>query len=166
MQLLSWMRACAEIAPVVLLTVIDSPVSEPSSVDIVVVISFTTRASAGTRSPTRTSMMSPGTSSAAAMSCCHAPSRKHRAFSGCSFCSASSADCADCSCHTPTTELITRIERMTAGSTQPLASPSIRASTYDSTATPSRICTSRSSNCAATSFQSGTAFSPSSTFAP
>ena len=53
--------------------------------------SASSRASAGTLSPTRSSMMSPGTSASAAIACCHAPARRQRAVSGCSFCSAESA---------------------------------------------------------------------------
>ena len=100
-------------------------------------------------------MISPGTSSLAAMSCTHLPSRRQRVVSGCSFSRASSADCAERSCHVPTTALRRRMPRMTAGSTQPLASPSSAASPYDSAATHSRICTSLSSNCAAKSFHRG-----------
>mmetsp|Transcript_36652 Transcript_36652/g.108977 ORF Transcript_36652/g.108977 Transcript_36652/m.108977 type:complete len:236 (+) Transcript_36652:2702-3409(+) len=166
MQDLSWMRASAATASSSFGTEADSPVSEPSSVESVVVPRETRRASAGTRSPTRTSMMSPGTSSAAGSSCTHSPPRRHLHASGCSCLSASSADAADASCQTPTTALIARMSTITAGSTQPFGSSSSRASTYDSTATPSRIWTSRSSNCAASSCHSGVGFSASSSFRP
>eukprot|EP00967_Tisochrysis_lutea_P065708 scaffold85504_cov35-Tisochrysis_lutea.AAC.3 len=149
MQLLSCMRAPASTGPMVLPTEADSPVSEPSSVESVVVPSAMSRASAGMRSPTRTSMMSPGTSCEAGI-----------------FFRASSADWAETSCHTPTTALIARMRTMTAGSTHPFSSPSRRAKTYESAATQSRICTRRSSNWAASMRHSGVGASATSSLAP
>ena len=157
----------------ILPTETDSPVSDAWSKRTVAVRSSTTRASAGTRSPVRISMTSPGTSSRAGKSCLHAPSRKHRAVSLCISLSASSAFSALLSCQTPTMALSTRMSRMTPGSTKstsetstPGARSSVNASANDTTAARSRILTSASSNCSSTSFHRGLPSSLSSSLKP
>ena len=89
----------------------------PSSVRSEVVLSFTILTSAGTLSPTLMCTMSPGTSSDAGTSGMSSPPRTHCAMHDCSSLSASSAFSAECSCHTPTMALMTRMRRMTKGST-------------------------------------------------
>mmetsp|Transcript_3788 Transcript_3788/g.11227 ORF Transcript_3788/g.11227 Transcript_3788/m.11227 type:complete len:288 (-) Transcript_3788:69-932(-) len=169
MQRLSWMRAPFATASAVLTTVSDSPVRAPSSVRRDVVLSSTTRTSAGTLSPTLTCTMSPGTRSAAGTSGASAPSRTTCAVQFCSCLRASSAFSALCSCHTPTMAFRTRISRMTKGSTNACmrSSPSsANARAKESPAAPRRIFTRRSSNCSRTSFQSGVPSSFSNSFGP
>mmetsp|Transcript_44090 Transcript_44090/g.122179 ORF Transcript_44090/g.122179 Transcript_44090/m.122179 type:complete len:239 (-) Transcript_44090:129-845(-) len=168
MFFLSWIRASTATGSVCFITVSDSPVSAPSSVRTLVVLSLMIRMSAGTLSPTLTSTRSPGTSSEAGSSGLSSPSRYTLALHDCSSLSASSAFSALCSCQTPTTALRTRMSRMTKGSTNAstLSPSSKKASTNESVAAPSRILTSRSSNCWSTSFHSGVPSSLSSSFSP
>jgi hypothetical protein len=84
MLLLLWMRLSSGTGSRVLGTEALSPVREPSSVLKVVVLRASSRPSAGTLSPTRTKITSPGTSSAAGMSLIQLPSRSTHAVSGCS----------------------------------------------------------------------------------
>mmetsp|Transcript_5528 Transcript_5528/g.18717 ORF Transcript_5528/g.18717 Transcript_5528/m.18717 type:complete len:256 (+) Transcript_5528:152-919(+) len=165
---LDWIRASGSTGSVIFCTVADSPVSEPSSIRIVVVLSEITRQSAGTLSPTRMSTMSPGTSSLAGSVGCSSPSRITVAVCPWSSLSASSADSAFDSCHTPTTALITRIRRITKGSTKAVmpSSSSKKASTKETIAAARRILTRKSSNCASTSFQSGVGSSLASSLEP
>mmetsp|Transcript_5621 Transcript_5621/g.9023 ORF Transcript_5621/g.9023 Transcript_5621/m.9023 type:complete len:254 (-) Transcript_5621:536-1297(-) len=157
MLALPWMGASASTGSVLLDTVTDSPVSEPSSTLNVVVFRPSNLASAGTLSPTRTKMTSPGTSSCAGSSPSHWPPRSAVATSGCSRFSASSESSALLLCHTPTIAFRMRMAKMTPGSMNPPSSPSRVASTALITATTSRICTRRSSNCSRTNFQRGVA---------
>mmetsp|Transcript_9161 Transcript_9161/g.25531 ORF Transcript_9161/g.25531 Transcript_9161/m.25531 type:complete len:290 (+) Transcript_9161:2484-3353(+) len=158
---------------VVLLTATDSPVSDACSSRMVAVLRRTTRQSAGTRSPVRTSTTSPGTSSRAGRSLTHSPARRHRAVSLCISLSASSALSALLSCHTPTMAFNTRISKMTPGSTKstresstPGARSSVNARTNETSAATRRILTSASSNCSNTSFHSGLPSSLSSSLNP
>mmetsp|Transcript_9645 Transcript_9645/g.24919 ORF Transcript_9645/g.24919 Transcript_9645/m.24919 type:complete len:206 (+) Transcript_9645:2618-3235(+) len=163
------MRASAATGSVVFMTVSDSPVSAPSSVRTDVVLSLITRTSAGILSPTLICTTSPGTSSAAGSSGMSWPSRTHWQVHSCRLLSASSAFSALCSCHTPTIALSTRMRRMTNGSTNawsPSSPSSKKARTKERVAAPSRILTSRSSNCCSTSFHSGVPSSCSSSFGP
>mmetsp|Transcript_141506 Transcript_141506/g.439883 ORF Transcript_141506/g.439883 Transcript_141506/m.439883 type:complete len:246 (+) Transcript_141506:2525-3262(+) len=131
-------------------TLCDSPVSCDCSMRIVVVFSFMRRKSAGTLSPTFTSTMSPGTTSAASMTP-QWPFRSTVALSGCSFFSASSAFSAFDSCQTPTKALATKMARMTRGSTY-AARPSSalfsskKARKNDTRADSRRMRTNKSSN--------------------
>mmetsp|Transcript_9814 Transcript_9814/g.26684 ORF Transcript_9814/g.26684 Transcript_9814/m.26684 type:complete len:236 (+) Transcript_9814:2571-3278(+) len=145
---LPWMRASAATGSTIFCTVADSPVSEPSSQRMVVVLSLSTRQSAGTLSPTRTCTTSPGTRSDADNEGRSSPLRTTVAVALWSSLSASSADSAFDSCHTPTTALMTRMSRITKGSTKAVmpSSSSKNARTKDTIAAASRIFTSRSSN--------------------
>mmetsp|Transcript_32700 Transcript_32700/g.70118 ORF Transcript_32700/g.70118 Transcript_32700/m.70118 type:complete len:250 (+) Transcript_32700:2485-3234(+) len=167
---LSAIRALTATGCVCFMTVSLSPVSDPSSVRMVVDLSVSRRTSAGILSPTATSTMSPGTSSDAG-SRLSSPLRVTFAVHVCRFLSASSAFSALCSCQTPTTALMTRMSKMTNGSTNAggapsSESPSKNARTKERMAAPSRILTSRSSNCCSTSFQSGVPSSLSSSLIP
>mmetsp|Transcript_56356 Transcript_56356/g.122688 ORF Transcript_56356/g.122688 Transcript_56356/m.122688 type:complete len:296 (+) Transcript_56356:1295-2182(+) len=167
---LSWMRDSRLTGSSVFITVSLSPVSGPSSKRTVVVFSLSRRKSAGTLSPTPIWTMSPGTSSLAGTVGSSSPFRTQQALHVCSCLSASSALSALASCQTPTIALITRISRITNGSTNACIPSSWwsskKARTKERTAAPSRILTSRSSNCASTSFQSGVPSSLSSSFGP
>ena len=163
----------SSIASISLFTATDSPVSDACSSRIVAVFRVTTRASAGTRSPVRTSTTSPGTRSRAWNAWSHLPSRSTRAVSDCISLSASSAFSAFDSCHTPTMALRIKMRRMTPGSTKStrsIGAPGARSSTHtsanDTAAAASRIFTSASSNCSSTSFHSGLPSSLSSSFGP
>mmetsp|Transcript_5514 Transcript_5514/g.18652 ORF Transcript_5514/g.18652 Transcript_5514/m.18652 type:complete len:242 (+) Transcript_5514:2814-3539(+) len=140
---------------VVLSTVTDSPVREASSTRMVVVRSSTMRQSAGTLSPVRHSITSPGTSSEAGRSSTHSPFRRHRAHTGVRRLRASTAPWADCCCQTPTTALSTRMERITAGSTHPWSSRSITASAPEMAAVARSTFTRESSNWSTSIFHRG-----------
>lgn len=130
---LPWMRTSFSTSSSCLSTVSLSPVSEPSSVLMVVVFSLMMRTSAGTLSPTRTSTTSPGTSSDDGTSGTSTPLRSTLVVVVCISLSASSAFSALCSCQTPTTALMTRMSMITKGSTKACRpsspSPSKKAST-------------------------------------
>mmetsp|Transcript_23059 Transcript_23059/g.50737 ORF Transcript_23059/g.50737 Transcript_23059/m.50737 type:complete len:201 (-) Transcript_23059:286-888(-) len=100
----------------ILPTLSASPVIAASSTRKVVVVTLITRTSAGTASPTLTSTMSPGTTSAASISF-QSPLRSTMAFLDCIFFKASSAASALDSCQTPTIAFAVRIRRITSGST-------------------------------------------------
>mmetsp|Transcript_15081 Transcript_15081/g.35775 ORF Transcript_15081/g.35775 Transcript_15081/m.35775 type:complete len:225 (+) Transcript_15081:828-1502(+) len=136
-----------------------SPVRIAWSSRSVVDSSCSSRRSAGTRQPTLRRTTSPGTSSTARIVRNGWPSRRTSASSG-SYCLSASIACsALVSCQTPTPALSTRMTTMTSGSTMACIrfapSSSERASRKEMDAAPSSTLTSRSSNWASTSFQSG-----------
>ena len=98
-----------------------SPVSADSS-DFKLTLSRR-RASAGTKSPASRKIISPGTSSLAAMICSF-PSRSTLACGADMFFSASSAFSALLSCTSPITALRMAIKTMRMGSTNSMGSPS------------------------------------------
>ena len=91
----------------------DSPVRADSSLFRPAL--FKSRASAGTKSPASSRMMSPGTRPEASMTC-SAPSRSTRAWGADMFFRASRAFSAFDSCTTPSTALSTTMSRIRAGS--------------------------------------------------
>jgi hypothetical protein len=151
MLVLSAIEADTSTVSMLFNTVVLSPVRLPSSVLKIFERSSITRASAGTLSPTRSLMMSPGTRSAAGMSYTQPPLRNTEAVAGCSFFKASSELSADRLCNAPTTEFSTKIARITNGSVYACTLRSMYAITADSTAMPSMTWTNLSPNCSTTS---------------
>ena len=114
----------------------DSPVSADSSDFRPALCSR--RASAGTKSPASSRMMSPGTSDAASM-ICSVPSRSTRACGADMLLSASSAFSALLSCSMPMTAFRMTISRISAGSKNSPGFPSTQAITNDTIAAAIRI---------------------------
>mmetsp|Transcript_25245 Transcript_25245/g.68623 ORF Transcript_25245/g.68623 Transcript_25245/m.68623 type:complete len:232 (-) Transcript_25245:240-935(-) len=135
----------------------DSPVREACSARTVAVRSCRILRSAGTRSPTCSSTMSPGTNSLAGRSEIILPSLMTLACSPCSSFKASSAASDLLSCHTPTAAFRNRMSRMTKGSTY-ARRPSCwlfsskKASRKETPAERSNTLTSVSLNCSRMSF--------------
>ena len=124
----------------------DSPVSADSSL-LREALSIK-RASAGTKSPASTRMMSPGTSLAASM-VCSLPLRMTRAWGAESDLSASSAFSALLSCITPMMALAMTMPTMSSGSKNSEGSCEVSATTNEIAAAPSRIRIITSLNCSA-----------------
>mmetsp|Transcript_5246 Transcript_5246/g.14980 ORF Transcript_5246/g.14980 Transcript_5246/m.14980 type:complete len:254 (+) Transcript_5246:790-1551(+) len=130
-----------------------SPVSTDWSTVMTELWITTRRQSAGTMSPTRSVIRSPGTSSEAGMYR-SSPSRRTRAFEASYSLSSWIAFSAFDSCATATMAFAMRISRMTSGSTNAVImsfSSSKSARTNETTAAASRMSTSVSSNCLTTS---------------
>mmetsp|Transcript_32185 Transcript_32185/g.78458 ORF Transcript_32185/g.78458 Transcript_32185/m.78458 type:complete len:208 (+) Transcript_32185:3517-4140(+) len=138
-------------------TVTLSPVNADSSTWNVPLCNRTSLASAGTLSPTRSWMISPGTNVVADTSGWIVPSSLNTVHNdGCIFCNASRLSAALCACQTPTVAFITRIATMTNGSMNDFHSGSPSAGVCsrklkiaETIATTIKIWTSRSSNCSA-----------------